>query len=194
MVLADSDRISHVPPYSGYWCQINRFRVRGYHPYRLDFQLVPLTIHLTYSVLQPQSCRNKTGLGYFHFARRYYGNHYCFLFLCLLRCFSSASLRLSTSYLQYDRFPHSDMFGSQNICFSPNLFAAYHVLLRLWEPRHSPCALSNLLVSYDSFFTYYYFNQFQYVKELYCTIKWNQSFDDKVKYVLFIWSFSDKKK
>ena len=42
------------------------------------------------SVLQPQSCRNKTGLGYSPFARHYLGNHYCFLFLRLLRCFSSA--------------------------------------------------------------------------------------------------------
>ena len=28
------------------------------------------------------------------FARRYYGNHYYFLFLCLLRCFSSARARI----------------------------------------------------------------------------------------------------
>ena len=41
-------------------------------------------------VLQPQNCRNNLGLGYFHFARRYSGNHYCFLLLRLLRCFSSA--------------------------------------------------------------------------------------------------------
>ena len=45
-------------------------------------------------VLQPQLCRNMTGLGCFPFARHYLGNHYCFLFLCLLRCFSSAGLRL----------------------------------------------------------------------------------------------------
>ena len=44
------------------------------------------------AVLQPQRCRNNTGLGQFHFARRYYGNHYCFLLLRLLRCFSSARL------------------------------------------------------------------------------------------------------
>jgi hypothetical protein len=41
-------------------------------------------------VLQPQLCRNITGLGSFPFARHYSGNHYYFLFLCLLRCFSSA--------------------------------------------------------------------------------------------------------
>lgn len=40
-------------------------------------------------VLQPQQCRNIVGLGYSPFARHYSGNHYCFLFLRLLRCFSS---------------------------------------------------------------------------------------------------------
>ena len=40
-------------------------------------------------VLQPRFCLNKNGLGFFQFARRYYGNHYCFLFLRVLRCFSS---------------------------------------------------------------------------------------------------------
>ncbi len=38
-------------------------------------------------------------------------------------------------------FPHSDICGSMDICSSPQLFAAYHVLLRLSVPRHPPCAL-----------------------------------------------------
>ena len=42
------------------------------------------------------------------------------------------------------RFPHSDICGSKPICSSPQLFAAYRVLLRLPLPRHSPCALSSL--------------------------------------------------
>ena len=37
--------------------------------------------------------------------------------------------------------PHSEIPGSRVICTSPGLFAAYHVLLRLREPRHPPCAL-----------------------------------------------------
>ena len=41
-------------------------------------------------------------------------------------------------------FPHSDIRGSVNICFSPRLFAAYHVFHRLSVPRHPPCALSSL--------------------------------------------------
>ena len=45
-------------------------------------------------------------------------------------------------------FPHSDIRGSQGICPSPRLFAAYHVLLRLREPQASPvrpCSLSLFL-------------------------------------------------
>ena len=40
-------------------------------------------------VLQPRSCRNMNGLGYSPFARHYWGNHCYFLFLQVLRCFSS---------------------------------------------------------------------------------------------------------
>ena len=41
-------------------------------------------------------------------------------------------------------FPHSEIPGSKLICSSPRLIAAYHVLLRLLMPRHSPCALISL--------------------------------------------------
>ena len=47
-------------------------------------------------------------------------------------------------------FPHSDIHGSKDICSSPWLFAACHVLLRLLMPRHSPCALSSLTCSSQS--------------------------------------------
>ncbi len=90
MVLVDSDRISRVPPYSGYY-QVNKlFRVRGYHPLRLSFPKrfhYNLLVHIV--VLQPQYCRNNIGLGCSPFARHYLGNHFCFIFLWLLRCFSS---------------------------------------------------------------------------------------------------------
>ena len=41
-------------------------------------------------------------------------------------------------------FPHSDIHGSVNMCFSPWLFAAYRVFLRLLVPRHPSCALVRL--------------------------------------------------
>ena len=45
-------------------------------------------------------------------------------------------------------FPHSDIYGSMNICFFPQLFAAYHVLLRLLVPRYSPYALCSLTLRF----------------------------------------------
>ena len=48
--------------------------------------------------------------------------------------------------LQHSGLPHSDIHGSIVVCTSPWLFAAYHVLRRLWEPRHSPYALNNFLL------------------------------------------------
>ena len=47
-------------------------------------------------------------------------------------------------------FPHSEICGSMDICSSPQLIAACHVLLRLLMPRHSPCALISLTISSGS--------------------------------------------
>ena len=44
-------------------------------------------------------------------------------------------------------FPHSEICGSMDICSSPQLIAACHVLLRLLVPRHPPCALCSLTSS-----------------------------------------------
>jgi hypothetical protein len=40
--------------------------------------------------------------------------------------------------------PHSEIFGSKDVCSSPKLIAACHVLHRLLAPRHPPYALCNL--------------------------------------------------
>ena len=42
----------------------------------------------------------------------------------------------------------SDTPGSQPVCGSPRLFAAYHVLPRLPSPRHPPYALSSLTIKF----------------------------------------------
>ena len=39
---------------------------------------------------------------------------------------------------------HSEISGSMCACHSPELIAAYRVLLRLLMPRHPPCALISL--------------------------------------------------
>ncbi len=63
----------------------------------------------------------KNGLGCFPFARRYSGNHFCFLFLRVLRCFSSPSSSRDT-YVFGIRCHPSWMTGSPirisaDLCF-----------------------------------------------------------------------------
>ena len=99
--------------------------------------------------------RSRPGLGSSRFARRYSGNHFCFLFLRLLRCFSSPGSprpAIRNRFLLHRPvtggspagFPHSDTRGASLVCSSPRLFAACRVFLRLLVPRHPPRALSRL--------------------------------------------------
>ena len=60
--------------------------------------------------------------------------------------FQFGRLALYATILQIVRFPHSEITGSNLICKSPVLIAAYHVFHRLWEPRHPPCTLSYFLL------------------------------------------------
>ena len=64
------------------------FRIRGFHSVSPVFP-VPFYYpqRITFAVRTPQ-CTHR-GLGSYHFARRYFGNRCFFLFLWLLRCFSS---------------------------------------------------------------------------------------------------------
>ena len=54
--------------------------------------------------------------------------------------------------LQHTGLPHSEISASKVICTYAELIAAYHVLHRLWEPRHPPYALIFLLDCYSLFF------------------------------------------
>ena len=62
------------------------------------------------------------------------------------RRFPSYTYLIQCTILEYcsGGFPHSEISGSTDICSSPKLIAACHVLLRLLMPRHSPCALYSL--------------------------------------------------
>jgi hypothetical protein len=57
------------------------------------------------------------GLGCSHFARRYYGNRFCFLFLWLLRCFSSPGCLLPAHGFsrQFKRLTYLGISGSMLI-------------------------------------------------------------------------------
>ena len=112
-----------------------------------------LELLITYRGPNPM-CITTHGLGSSYFARHYFRNRFLFLFLWVLRCFSSPRSLLIHYFthvwisrlFSLDEFPHSDISGSMDICSSPRLIAAYHVFLRLPVPRHSPCALCSLTV------------------------------------------------
>ncbi len=90
MVPANSYRISRVPHYSGYCLRLTTLRVQDYHFLWFDFpDNSTCVVNHIFAVLQPHNCQNNYGLGYSPFDRHYLGNHFCFLFLRLLRCFSS---------------------------------------------------------------------------------------------------------
>ena len=74
---------------------MNRFRLRGFHPLRRAFpkRFGYLFTQALSTVLQPRRMRcHIPGLGSCAFARHYLRNHVCFLFLRVLRCFSSPGL------------------------------------------------------------------------------------------------------
>ena len=68
------------------------FHVRGFHPLWRDFPdpSINKSAHFLQSITPECS---HSGLGSFHFARRYFGNRVFFLFLALLRCFSLGGSR-----------------------------------------------------------------------------------------------------
>src|SRR3954447_9371470 len=82
------------------------------------------------------------GLGSSLFARHYLGNHCYFLFLRVLRCFSSPGWLPCGCYtFSIAGCPIRKSWDIMLVCSSPKLIAAYHVLPRLSDPRHPPYAL-----------------------------------------------------
>ena len=125
---------------------------------RLSPDLVTLRDSPT-SAPQPRMGLRRSGLGYSPFARRYSGNRVFFLFLEVLRCFSSLGSRRATYGFSGGRlgitpagFPHSGILGSKPACGSPRLIAASHALHRFLAPRHPPFALSSLTTNFLAYF------------------------------------------
>ena len=120
--------------------------------------------------LQPPNDKS-IGFGLFRFRSPLLTESILFLFLRLLRCFTSAGIACffltsplfsATNRLRgfgkrrwrinTTRLPHSEISGSKPICGSPKLIAAYHVLHRLLAPRHPLCALQSLIPCFETSF------------------------------------------
>ena len=143
----DSHRVPRAPRYSGARLGFRRLRIRDSHPLRSDFpdcspqrraflcrrsyNPSPAGTGLVWAL--PRSLATTGGITF------------CFLFLPVLRCFSSrGSLPhlVRVTVRQTAGLPHSEIRGSRVACTYPRLIAACRVLRRLPEPRHPPYALS----------------------------------------------------
>ena len=121
-------------------------RVRDCHPLRSNFPERSTRVNLAVSrSYNPRGAGTPRVWALPRSLATTWGITFCFLFLPVLRCFSS---RGSPPYLvwvtgrQPAGLPHSEIRGSQVACTSPRLIAACRVLHRLPEPRHPPYALS----------------------------------------------------
>jgi hypothetical protein len=106
------------------------------------FQKLLLSLSPTLGPTTPPGKSRRFGL--FRFRSPLLTESIRFLFLRLLRCFTSPGIA-SQAYLfrRSDAvlpagLPHSEISGSKRVCRSPKLIAAYHVLHRLVSPRHPP--------------------------------------------------------
>ena len=96
---AGSHRISRVLRYSGFHGALLGSRVRVFHLLWKRFPTFSASFALAcVMVLLPQSCLDMAGLGCSAFARHYLRNHCYFLFLRVLRCFSSPRLLTAWQY------------------------------------------------------------------------------------------------
>ena len=96
------------------------------------------------AVLLPRACLDMHGLGYSPFARHYWGNHCCFLFLRVLRCFSSPRSPHHAihgdNHQKVAGLSHSEIVGSRDICASPTLSQLIASFIASWSQgiRHAP--------------------------------------------------------
>ena len=164
MVLADSHEIPRVPCYSGTRTlqQCSRF-VYGTlthsgpvsHQVRLHkHHHRPVMLNRTMHTPQHPHSNTSTldtdkGLGSSGFARHYYRNHCYFLFLRVLRCFTSPrsphapyTFRHGSPPLTVAGFPHSDILGSTPVYRLPEAYR------RFPRPSSAPDAKASTMRSH----------------------------------------------
>ena len=107
MVLVDSIGVPRVPTYSGAFWSVFRFDYWTLTISGVSSQTLRLQNTFFLSLEGPTTpVYMYTGLGSSHSARRYFGNHFYFLFLQVLRCFTSLGLAFLYLCIQY-RIPTS---------------------------------------------------------------------------------------
>ena len=152
MVPPYSHRVSRVRRYSGYSLLIWLFAYRIFTFFDWPSHTIQLSRFNALYCPNPEGI-STLGLASSAFARHYWRNLCWFLFLALLRCFSSGGSPHMPMYSAYDDktflLPDCSIRKSTDITLtysSPWLIAVSHVLHRLSVPRHSPCALRSLTI------------------------------------------------
>ncbi len=99
-------------------------------------------------VLLPRQCLNIIGLGCSAFARHYLRNHFCFLLLWVLRCFSSPrSPSLRNDWPSTSRVAPFGNLGIKGYLHLPQAYRSLSRPSSPQEPRHPPYALSYLFAT-----------------------------------------------
>ena len=148
MVPPDSEGISPVPTYSGF-CYVKKL---------YTYRAVTFFGRPSQTVLFPFSSKKQSYNPNPAVTELVWANPRSLATTCGITVvfFSSGYLDVSVPQvgllcrilgLQPSELSHSDTFGSTLMCRSPNIFAAYRVLHRLREPRHSPHALCNFFLN-----------------------------------------------
>ena len=154
MVPADSRRIPRAPRYSGAaWRSGLHFAYGTVTLFRHAFLRVPLCItsRAAGGPTTPGVARDNPGLGYCAFARHYLRNRFYFLFLWVLRCFSSPRSPRSIAPVPESLpagFPIRTSAGHR--AFAPH--RGFSQLITSFfaseSHRHPPCALVHFLCSF----------------------------------------------
>ena len=147
MVPPASQRVPRVHRYSGSCCSPLAFAYVALTLSGCPSHDILLTIRVASAVRNPEYIAIP-GLASFPFARRYSGNRCFFLFLLLLRCFSSEGFLHTAMYSLHDAgflFRRVSPFGNLRVYGYLLLTAAYRSLSR---PSSAPDAKSFSLRSF----------------------------------------------
>ena len=132
MVPANSCRIPRVPHYSGVKQEIERFHIRGYHALWQAFPHLSVNFLFLICLIPRPRLSKPNRFRLFRVRSPLLAESLRFLFLRLLRCFSSPGsllipyvFRKGSLDMTLKGFPHSGTPGSTLLCSSPGRFAAY---------------------------------------------------------------------
>ena len=131
MVPTSSYEISRASYYSGFYLVTLSFSYWTFTFYGLPSQTILIDFVIDYVVRHPR-CISTSGLGSSYFARHYFRNRVFFLFLQVLRCFSSLRSPPCTTLLIHE-YPDFFLWMSSLIRISVNrwIFAPPHSFSQL---------------------------------------------------------------